>query len=71
MNSNQDVATDPAADALDGVHAIAAFLGLPERRVYELLMRRQLPGVGKIGGKYRGSKARLRAYHSDVTSGQA
>lgn len=71
MTSAHDdpAATDPADDGLNGAKAIAEFLGLPERRIYELVLRKDLPGVGKIGGKLRGSKARLRAFHTAVTSG--
>jgi excisionase family DNA binding protein len=53
---------DLAADFLDGVPAIAAFLGLPLRRVYELAEKKRIP-VFKLGdGKWLARKSTLRRY---------
>jgi hypothetical protein len=48
-----------ADDLLDGVKAIAAFTGLPERRVYYLAEKKKLP-LFKIGDRWAGRKSRLR-----------
>jgi hypothetical protein len=45
-------------DLLDGVSAIAAYLGLQERRTYYLLESKQLPAF-KIGGKWAARKSSL------------
>jgi hypothetical protein len=51
-----------AADILDGIPAIAAFLGLPVRRTYELAEKKKLP-LFKIGGrKWQGRKSTLRRH---------
>jgi excisionase family DNA binding protein len=54
---------DLATDFLDGVSAIAAFLGLPTRRVYELAEKKRIPvfkfGEGK---KWQARKSTLRRH---------
>ena len=53
---------DLAADLLDGIPAIANFLGLPVRRTYELAEKRKLP-VFKIGDrKWQARKSSLRRH---------
>ena len=46
-----------AADLLDGIPAIAAYLGLPVRRTYELAEKKKLPlfklGDRKWQGRWR------------------
>jgi hypothetical protein len=51
-----------AGDILDGIPAIAAFLGLPVRRTYELAEKKRLP-LFKLGGhKWQGRKSTLRRH---------
>jgi hypothetical protein len=51
-----------AADLLDGVAAIAAFTGWPQRRVYYLAERGLLP-LFKVGDrKWQGRKSTLRQH---------
>jgi hypothetical protein len=51
-----------ATDILDGIPTIAAFLGLPVRRTYELAEKRKLP-LFKLGGhKWQGRKSTLRRH---------
>ncbi len=57
-----------AEDLLDGVAAYAEFLGWPERRIYYMLERGQLPG-GKSGNRWIGSKRRLRSHMESLTAG--
>jgi hypothetical protein len=53
---------DLAADLLDGIPAIAAFLGLPVRRTYDLAEKRKLP-LFKLGHrKWQGRKSTLRRH---------
>ena len=53
---------DLAADLLDGIPAIAAYLGLPVRRTYELAEKRKLP-LFKLGDrKWQGRKSTLRRH---------
>jgi hypothetical protein len=53
---------DLAADLLNGVSAIAAFTGWPERRIYYLAERGLLP-LFKMGErKWCGRKSTLRRY---------
>ena len=49
-----------ADDLLTGVRAIAAWRGEPERRVYHLLERRQIPAF-KLGGIWCARKSTLLA----------
>lgn len=59
MNLHSD---DLAADLLDGIPAIAAFLGLPVRRTYELAEKKKLP-LFKMGKrKWQGRKSTLRRH---------
>jgi hypothetical protein len=55
---------DLATDLLDGIPAIAAFLGLPVRRTYELAEKRRLPlfGVESGRGANRGLGSTFRAW---------
>ncbi len=55
-----------ADDLLDGGLAYAEYLGLPLRRVYDLLERGLLPG-GKLGHKWIGSKARVRRHYLELS----
>ena len=51
-----------ADDILDGIPAIAAFLGLPRRRIYELAEKGKIPAF-KIGtGKWQARKSSLHRY---------
>jgi excisionase family DNA binding protein len=53
---------DLATDLLDGIPAIAAFLGLPLRRTYELAEKKRLP-LFKLGGrKWLGRKSTLKRH---------
>jgi hypothetical protein len=57
---------DLAADLLDGVPAIAAFIGWPERRVYYLVERGVLP-VFKVGErKWCARKSALRKHFENI-----
>ena len=59
---------DLAADLLDGVAAIAAFTGLPQRRVYYLAEQGLLP-LFKIGDrKWQGRKSTLRQHIANLES---
>ena len=60
----------PADDILDGVNAFATFTGFTRRRCFYLLARGLLPG-GKIGQRWVGSKATVRAHLARVANGQA
>jgi excisionase family DNA binding protein len=53
---------DLAADFLDGVPAIAAFLGLPARRVYELAEKKRIPAFKLGDGKWQARKSTLRRH---------
>jgi hypothetical protein len=59
-----------AEDKVRGVSNIAVYLGETVRRTQYLCERRIIP-VGKEGAHYVASKRRLRAYHEQVTSGEA
>ena len=62
--------SDLASDLLDGVAEIAAFTGLPERRVYYLAERGLLP-LFKIGDrKWQGRKSTLRQHISQLEERQ-
>jgi hypothetical protein len=53
---------DLATDLLDGIPAIARFLGLSTRRVYELAEKKRLP-LFKLGNrKWQGRKSTLRRH---------
>jgi hypothetical protein len=47
-------------DLIQGMTAIAAFVGESERRCYFLATNRLLPGVFKQGGLWRGLKSKIR-----------
>lgn len=53
-------ATDLADDMLSGVPEIAVFTNQPERRVYVLLNRGELPGF-KLGNIWHSRKSTIRA----------
>jgi excisionase family DNA binding protein len=60
-----------AADLLDGIPAIAAYLGLPVRRTYELAEKKRLP-LFKLGDrKWQARRSTLRRHieELDRTSG--
>jgi len=61
---------DVGNDRLRGVSQIARFLKEPERRVAYLIERGIIP-VGREGTAIVASKARLRAYHREITGGKA
>jgi excisionase family DNA binding protein len=53
---------DLAADLLDGIPAIAAYLGLPVRRIYELAEKKKLP-LFKLGDrKWQARRSTLRRH---------
>jgi excisionase family DNA binding protein len=57
---------DLAADLLDGIPAIAAYLGLPVRRTYELAEKKKLP-LFKLGErKWQGRKSTLRRHIEEL-----
>ena len=59
------------ADLIDGVtgdNGYAAFTGWSARRCYYPLDKGLLPG-GKLGGRYVGSKRRVREYLRELTNG--
>ena len=61
---------DLAADLLDGVAAIAAFTGWPERRIYYLAERGQLP-LFKMGDrKWCGRKSTLKRHIESLEAGR-
>jgi len=51
-----------ANDLLDGVAAIAAFTGLPQRRIYHLAEKGLLPLFKMDERKWCGRKSTLRSY---------
>jgi excisionase family DNA binding protein len=54
--------SDLANDMLDGMSAIAAFLGIPERRAYDWAEKRKIPAI-KIGDrKWQARKSTLRRH---------
>jgi excisionase family DNA binding protein len=57
-----------ADDLLDGVPAIAAYLGLSERRTYYLLESGQLPAF-KIGSKWAGRKSTYLSHFDKLERG--
>ena len=63
-------AADVGNDRLRGVKKIAEFLNEDARRVAYLVETGILP-VGREGAAIVASKARLRAYHHKLTSGEA
>jgi hypothetical protein len=62
---------DLAADLLDGIPAIAAYLGLPIRRTYELAEKKKLP-LFKLGDrKWQGRRSRLRRHIEELDAHRA
>jgi hypothetical protein len=61
METHQNLADD----LLDGVPAISAFTGWPERRVYYLAEKQLIP-LFKVGDRWCGRKSTLRR-HLDAT----
>ncbi len=64
---------DLASDLLEGIPAIAAFLGLPVRRTYDLAEKKKLP-LFKLGNrKWQGRKSTLRRHIEglDARGGEA
>jgi hypothetical protein len=59
MSTNSD--DELAGDLLSGIGAIAQFTGLPERSVYYMVNRGQLPGVFQAGRKSLALKSELEA----------
>ena len=58
-----------ATDLLDGVAAIAEFVGLPQRRVYYLAENGKLP-LFKLGDrKWQGRKSTLRQHMAKLEAG--
>jgi excisionase family DNA binding protein len=51
-----------ADDLLDGVPAIAAFLGLPQRRIYDLVEKKKIPAFKMGGGRWSARKSTLCAH---------
>jgi len=57
---------DLAADLLDGIPAIAAYLGLPVRRTYELAEKKKLP-LFKLGDrKWQARRSTLRRHIEEL-----
>ena len=48
-----------APDLMTGIPEIAAFLGMPEKRVHRLAHLGQLPGVFRFGRLWQGRKSTL------------
>lgn len=69
-----DVAIDLTAeptlkdDLITGATEIGLFIGEDPRTVYALAARKALP-IGKLGGKLKASKRRLRKAYDEITSG--
>lgn len=62
---------DLAADLLDGIPAIAAFLGLPVRRTYELAEKNKLP-LFKLGDRrWQGRKSTLKRHVESLETQRA
>ncbi len=61
---------DIATDRLEGVAAIATFLGVTKRRASYLLEKGVVP-AGQVGKIWTASKRRLREDYHHVTSGEA
>jgi hypothetical protein len=59
-----------AGDRLDGVAAIAEFIGEPRRRTNYLLERGIIP-AGKLGNRWVAFKRRLTEHYQTLTSGRA
>jgi hypothetical protein len=57
-----------ADDALEGVEAIARYLGLASRRTTYLLERGLLP-AGKLGTRWVASKKRLSRHYAELADG--
>ena len=62
-------AHDVGSDRLRGISRIAQFLHEPARRVSYLVERGIIP-VGREGTHIVASKARLRAWHREITHGE-
>ena len=67
-NQGQEMSVAIADDKLDGVAAIAAFIGEPRRRTNYLLERGILP-AGKYGTRWVASKRRLTEQYSAIVAG--
>lgn len=63
MNEN-----DLAADLLDGIPAIAAFLGLPVRRTYDLAEKKKLP-LFKLGDRRWQARKSTLLHHIEKLGG--
>jgi len=62
---------DLAADLLDGIPAIAAYLGLPVRRTYELAEKKKLP-LFKLGDrKWQARRSTLRRHIEELDARRA
>lgn len=60
--------TTPASDLIEGVDAIARFIGQPKRRTNYLLEKGALP-AGKLGTRWVASKQRLARFYAELTAG--
>jgi hypothetical protein len=69
-NGGPPLDTSLGDDTLNGIRAIAAFIGERERRTFYLCERGYLP-VGKLGSGWVASKAVLRAHYARITGAVA
>jgi hypothetical protein len=58
-----------AGDLLNGMAAIADFVGKDERRCYFLATKGMLPGVFKQGGQWIGLKSKIREGYERAAGG--
>jgi hypothetical protein len=68
LAQGQEASLAIADDRLDGVAAIAAFIGEPPRRTNYLLERGILP-AGKLGTRWVASKRRLTRHYGALIAG--
>lgn len=60
-----------ADDLIEGVDAIADFLGLPRRRTQHLIDKGQLPGVFRMGRRICALKSKIRDGIEALAIGEA
>jgi hypothetical protein len=61
----RNAASDLASDLIWGTTEIGEYIGRPERAVFYMLNQGLLPGK-KLGGRWVASKAKLRAYLTEL-----
>jgi hypothetical protein len=67
--SHSDISDSLGADLLVGAKAIAAFTGLPARKVYWFAETQKIP-TGRLGSVLIASKKALREHFAQLTRGQ-